>query len=101
MLDRLCRFLVELLVSNGVFIVFKSVYGKSHFEKGCPQATLTGALPQRKYKVQWFIPRNSKWSDADTGAVNADKNGTIAHRPFPEGTSVSDTDWAMKLTLSS
>jgi hypothetical protein len=81
-------------------MVFKSVYGKTYFEKGCRQATVTGALPQRKYKVQWFNPRNGKWSDSDTGAVTTYKNGTIALAPFSEGTSVSDTDWAMKLTLS-
>ncbi len=32
MLDSLCRFLVDLLATNGEIMVFKSVYGKSLFK---------------------------------------------------------------------
>ncbi len=68
-----------------------------YFEKECPRATLSGALPGRKYGARWFDPRAGRWEDAGGGTLAADAGGRIALPPFPGGKDPSDDDWAMKL----
>ena len=69
-----------------------------YFEKDCPRAVVTGFRPGARYKVNWFNPRNGQWIDADTAIVTSE-SGQITLPPFPDNSSRSETDWAIKLTL--
>jgi hypothetical protein len=68
-----------------------------YFEKGCPKAVLSGAISGGKYKVRWFDPRTGQWTDA--GTLAADSSGKITLPNFPDSSSISQIDWALKLTL--
>ncbi len=68
-----------------------------YFEKDCPQASLSGALPNAKYKALWFNPRTGDWISA--GVLSADSAGKIAFPNFPDKSAKSNTDWGLKLTL--
>ena len=70
-----------------------------YFEKDCPQASLSGALPNAKYKATWFNPRSSQWTDAGDGVLIADSTGKIVLPNFPGNLTKSDLDWGLKLTL--
>jgi hypothetical protein len=70
-----------------------------YFERDCPQAALTGALPGGKYTAQWFNPRTGAWLDAGSGVLTADTNGKIALPRFPGDEATAKDDWAMKLRL--
>jgi len=69
-----------------------------YFEKGCPKAVLSGAVSGGQYKARWFDPQTGDWTDA--GTLAADSSGKIALPNFPDNSSVSQTDWALKLTLN-
>jgi hypothetical protein len=68
-----------------------------YFEKDCPKAALAGALPKSKYKALWFNPRTGNWINA--GIMNADSAGRIELPNFPDKSTKSKIDWALKLTL--
>ena len=66
-----------------------------YFEKYCPVPNLAGALPNAKYMLQWFEPRNGRWLEpADT---TADAEGKLSLPNFPRNRTITDTDWALKL----
>ncbi|MCH8120890.1 MAG: DUF4038 domain-containing protein [Planctomycetes bacterium] len=68
-----------------------------YFEKDCPKAILSGALPRSKYKALWFNPRTGDWIGA--GVLIADSAGRITLPSFPDKSTRSNTDWGLKLTL--
>ncbi|MCH7558872.1 MAG: DUF4038 domain-containing protein [Planctomycetes bacterium] len=68
-----------------------------YFEKDCPKASLSGALPRSKYKALWFNPRTGDWIGA--GVLIADSAGRITLPSFPDKSTRSNTDWGLKLTL--
>ncbi len=68
-----------------------------YFEKDCPKASLSGALPRSKYKALWFNPRTGDWIGA--GVLGADSTGKITLPSFPDKSTRSNSDWALKLTL--
>ena len=68
-----------------------------YFEKGCPQATVSGAAASgRHYEASWFDPRTGEWTKAAT--LEAADDGTIHLPAFPDGAAKSKVDWALKLT---
>lgn len=69
-----------------------------YFEKDCPQATLSAALPSGKYTVKWFNPRTGEWLGAVV--LTADSSGKISLPGFPDDSGVSKNDWAMRLKLA-
>jgi len=69
-----------------------------YFEKGCPKAVLSDAVSGGKYKARWFDPQTGNWTDA--GVLAADSAGKISLPDFPDNSSVSQIDWALKLTLN-
>lgn len=69
-----------------------------YFEMGCPQTTVSGAVPGRSYQATWFDPRTGRWIGAAT--LEADRAGRIELPSFPDGAPKSRVDWALKLTLS-
>lgn len=69
-----------------------------YFEKDSPQAVITGIRPDARYIASWFDPRNGSWIRIDSPLI-ADQSGKIILPPFPDKTSRSDKDWAIKLTL--
>ena len=71
-----------------------------YFEKYCDRPTLSGAVPNGKYKLHWFDPRHGDWLDAGGGTFSADAQGKIVLPNFPGNPTKSDTDWALKLTLT-
>ena len=68
-----------------------------YFEKDCPRATLSGALPHGKYTAKWFNPRTGGSSEVDFLA--ADSSGNVSIPTFPDNSDISKNDWALKLTL--
>jgi hypothetical protein len=70
-----------------------------YFEKGCPQAAVLGTKASATYTARWFNPRTGKWIGGDVALV-ADASGRIALPLCPDQTSISNMDWALKLTLS-
>ncbi|MEJ2704817.1 MAG: DUF4038 domain-containing protein [Sedimentisphaerales bacterium] len=68
-----------------------------YFEKDCPQAVLSGASSQSKYKAQWFNPRTGDWIEA--GVLTANPDGDISLPDFPDGSDKATYDWGLKLTL--
>ena len=69
-----------------------------YFEKDCPQATIADAKPNAQYRVRWFNPRNGEWIVVDA-PVKTDASGRMTMPPFPDHSTKSSTDWAVKLTL--
>ena len=66
-----------------------------YFEKDCPPATLSGILPDTRYRAQWFDPRTGQWSAAgDSGVLHANQQGSIQLPDF-----LSADDWGLKLIL--
>ena len=70
-----------------------------YFEKDCPQAAVAGMKANARYAARWFDPRNGKWIDVDVPLV-ADASGRMTLPPFPNQTTKSDMDWALKVTLA-
>jgi hypothetical protein len=73
----------------------KKDYFLLYFEKDCPSATLSDAIPNAKYEVRWFNPRTGKWLDEEMLA--ADAEGKVALPNFPGDLARSETDWGLKL----
>ena len=71
-----------------------------YFEKGCPQATVSAALPGARYAATWLDPRTGEWAKAAADGLPADTKGTIRLPAFPGGRSTSAADWALKLIAS-
>jgi len=70
-----------------------------YFEKDCPKAVLSGAVPEGKYRARWFNTQTGDWIDA--GVLTADSTGNISLPDFPDNSSVSTSDRALKLILQS
>lgn len=68
-----------------------------YFERGCPVATISGAIKQRNYRAQWFEPKTGQ-TIRQTRVV-ADRDGKIQLTAFPDNTGTSTADWALKLVL--
>jgi hypothetical protein len=70
-----------------------------YFERGCPQATLSGLLAGRDYQVHWYDPRTGRWLDtsAESKKITVAADSTIPLPVFPGGKANSDTDWGLKL----
>jgi hypothetical protein len=67
-----------------------------YFEKGCPRSQVRGARLQNAYRAEWFDPRTGAWRDAGGGTLRSSAIGAIMLPDFP-----SDTDWGLRLMLSS
>jgi hypothetical protein len=74
--------------ANNLFLLY--------FEKGCPRATLSGAVPKKPYHASWFNPRNGTWTGTDDILIS-DSQGTLKLPLFPDGAMRSTTDWALRL----
>jgi len=70
-----------------------------YFEKDCPKATLSGAVPRASYAAQWFNPRTGEWIKAGSGTLTADDSGRIVLPSFPADATTSTTDWGLKLAV--
>ena len=70
-----------------------------YFEKDCPAATLSGAIPSMRYETRWFNPRTGKWLDDKVLLANA--QGKITLSNFPGDLARSETDWGLKLKSAS
>ena len=70
-----------------------------YFEKACPQATLAKAQPNAKYVACWFNPRNGEWI-TNPASITADPIGRMVLPLFPDNSTKSEADWALKLVLA-
>jgi hypothetical protein len=68
-----------------------------YFEQACPKATLSGAKPGAEYHARWYSPQTGKWPGKTATVLTADAEGMIVLGSFPDGTSLSKEDWALKL----
>lgn len=68
-----------------------------YFERDCPKATLSGAIPGAQYTARWFNPRTGDLSDVGPGYLIADGSGKIALAAYPDNSTLSANDWALKL----
>jgi hypothetical protein len=68
-----------------------------YFEKDCPKATISGAIPNTAYIGRWFNPRSGEWSDTGSGRLTADAEGKMSLPDFPDGSGLSKNDWGLKL----
>jgi hypothetical protein len=66
-----------------------------YFEKDCPKASLCGAIPDTNYMIQWFDTATGDWIKNEE--VKSDKNGILILPAFPDSTTISTRDWAVKL----
>jgi len=71
-----------------------------YFEKNCKNSTVQGLVPDTVYKLHWFDPRNGTWLEDKTEKIKTDPKGKIVLPEFPDGSSISRTDWALKLLLN-
>jgi len=69
-----------------------------YFEKDCPQAKVSGAIPGESYDATWFDPRTG--ARTEVAVPDAESDGSILLPTFPDGSSKSNLDWALKLTLA-
>lgn len=65
-----------------------------YLEKGVPQVTVRGAVPDAQYEARWFNPRNGEWTDVASGILTANTAGRIELPPRP-----SEDDWGVRLLL--
>jgi hypothetical protein len=68
-----------------------------YFEKGCPRATLSGAVQGGMYQATWFNPRTGEWVESKPGQYSADGVGKIVLPGFPDCPATSEVDWGLKL----
>jgi hypothetical protein len=67
-----------------------------YFERNCPQAKLTGLIPDSTYQLAWFNPCTGQWLAEKPTLIAGE--AAVLHLPlFPGGESVSQNDWAIKL----
>ena len=69
-----------------------------YFEKGCPQASVTGMKANAEYSARWLNPRNGEWLPV-AAPVKTDDAGRMALPLFPNDVTKSDIDWALKIVL--
>lgn len=69
-----------------------------YFERDCPRATLSGAVPGHPYALRWFNPRTGQWISPEA-VVTSDPQGTFQLPSFPDGSDPSATDWAVRIKL--
>jgi hypothetical protein len=66
-----------------------------YFEKDCPRAKVSGAIPGALYDATWFDPRTG--SRTEVAIPDTEDDGTILLPTFPDGSTKSKLDWALKL----
>ncbi len=71
---------------RGLFLIY--------YEKGCPQARVRGAVPERQYEAKWFDPRSGEWILVGSGTLASSNIGQIRIPPAP-----TDNDWGLRLVL--
>ena len=70
-----------------------------YFEVKCPVATIRNLPPSAKYAVQWFDPRSGEWIEDGDRTAQSNPEGDLHLGDFPDGETLSKTDWALKLTI--
>jgi len=75
-----------------------------YFERDCPKATVSGAIPSRRYCARWFNPRTGEWSwvasaGTTTGTLRSDESGRIVLPDYPDNSTISQSDWALNLVV--
>ena len=69
-----------------------------YFEKDCPRAIVSGAVPSATYAARWFNPRSGGCTSAGGfDMLVADESGRIALTEFPDGEGTSAIDWGLRL----
>jgi hypothetical protein len=70
-----------------------------YFEDKTARQIISGMIPRKEYRAQWYNPRSGEWFDMADGVLVADANGTIAMPFYPSGKDISENDWAAKLKI--
>jgi hypothetical protein len=69
-----------------------------YFEKGCQKPVLNETKPETEYAFHWYDPVSGVWNTS--GTLQSDGRGSLKFPDFPDGRSVSDTDWALKIKIN-
>ncbi|MBW2643083.1 MAG: DUF4038 domain-containing protein [Deltaproteobacteria bacterium] len=69
-----------------------------YFENLAKQQTISNLPASKEYASQWYNPRTGEWTKMGNGRLKTDKQGKLKLPKFPSGKSVSQDDWAARLT---
>jgi len=68
-----------------------------YFENQSLRAELSGFLPRRSYRLEWYDPRTGDWVGRQQ--VESEADGRLIMPVFPGMLDVAQTDWAAKITI--
>jgi len=68
-----------------------------YFENEATRQTISGLLPDTRYRAQWYDPRRGEWIDIESGRLASDEEGTLEMPAYPSGKDIAENDWAAKL----
>ncbi len=66
-----------------------------YFELKCALPQLTDFAPSTLYELKWFNTLSGEW--IDPVSVLTDKKGKLNLETFPDGKTINDKDWALKI----
>lgn len=69
-----------------------------YFEKGCKKPLLSETQREVEYEFNWYDPETGEW--IKTERVSANIRGFLQFPDFPEGDSISNKDWAVKVKIT-
>lgn len=70
--------------------------GFVYFENECEAPDLTGLIPDRPYRLQWFDPISGEWLP-ESRTVRTNSEGSLQIESFPDGGRISNRDWCLKV----
>jgi hypothetical protein len=68
-----------------------------YFESGCEKPMICATLPAAEYLAHWFDTITGTW--IETEPLESDGDGRLTMSDFPDGSSTSKRDWALKLKV--
>lgn len=66
-----------------------------YFENKAELPTVSGLKKNTSYSFQWFDPVKGQWKQPQV--INSDRKGNLTLPNFPDGSSLSSTDWGAKI----
>jgi hypothetical protein len=67
-----------------------------YFENKCEAPMISGFATNKNYQLNWFNPISGKWLEKKQ-MVSSDEKGILRISNFPDGETVSNQDWSLKI----